>query len=77
MEYKNVTFDISGDYITDLMRDWFYKEGKPYSKVEEVLMDCLVCDQLTIEDRKEIAEDIIIGRKKLTGNTREDTYRVE
>lgn len=77
MEYKKVTFDISGDYITELMRDWFYKEGKPYLKIEEVLLDCLVCDKLNETERQQIAQDIILGKKKLTGNTRDETYRVE
>jgi len=76
-EYKTVTFDISGDYITELVRSWFYKEGKPYEVVEELLLDCLVSDSLSIDQRKEIASNIIIGKQKLTGNTRNDTYGVE
>lgn len=76
IEHKSITFDISGDYITDTARSWFYKEGKPYEKVEELLLDCLICDSLSLEKRKEIAMNIILGRQKITGHTNDNTYCV-
>ena len=62
-----VGFSVEGEFITDLSRSWLWDEHKPYSKVEELLLACLVTDQLTESERKSIVVDILEGRKKLVG----------
>lgn len=55
----------------------FYDEKKPYSQVEELILSCMDGTDLSIEKLKLMAQDIILGRGKLTGNTRDGTYRYE
>jgi hypothetical protein len=68
-------FGISGDWITETARQMFYQDGKSYSEVEKLLLDCLESDDLSIEKRKKMAQDIIIGKSRLTGNTSDGTYK--
>lgn len=62
-----VGWQIEGEFITNITRSWLWDEKKPYAVVEELLLSCLVTDQLTPEERKEIAQQILEGRKKLVG----------
>lgn len=76
MKNNTIRLNISGDFITELARLWFYKEGKPYEEIENMLLHCLVNNSLTLEERKAIAMDIVLGRQKLTGDTLNNTYRL-
>jgi hypothetical protein len=40
-EYKEVKFDIQGEFITKLSREWFFCENKGYEKVMELLLCCM------------------------------------
>ena len=64
---EKVCFQIEGEFITDLARTWFWDENKDYDVCENLLLQCLVCDQLTEDDMKAIALQILEGRKKLVG----------
>lgn len=65
MEY--LQWKIDGEFICDLARTWFWDEDRPYAKCEELLLDCLVTDELTLEERKQIVVEILEGRVKLVG----------
>ena len=67
MSTQTLHWSISGEFITDIARSWFWDENKPYETCEELLLNCLISPKLTLEDRKNIARDIIEGRKKITG----------
>lgn len=67
MSTQTLHWSISGEFITDIVRSWFWDENKPYETCEELLLNCLINPKLTLEDRKNIARDIIEGRKKITG----------
>ena len=42
MEKQGVfQFDIEGEYLTSLAREWFYVEGKGYDKCIELLNGCM------------------------------------
>ncbi len=41
VNYVEIVFNIDGNYITNLAREWFYLEKKPYKKVEELLLSCM------------------------------------
>lgn len=58
-------FNISGEYITDLARTWFWDERRPIQTCIELIGTC-ICngDQQTIKD---ITIAILEGRKKFTG----------
>ena len=64
---ETIGFQISGEFITNIARQWFWDENKDYEIVEELLLNSLITDALTLEERKDIALSIIEGRKKLTG----------
>lgn len=64
---ETIGWKIDGGFITDLARNWFWDENKSYQKCEELLLSCLQCDQLSEEELKTIAMQIIEGRKKLVG----------
>ena len=62
-----LSFSINGDFVTNTARQWFWDEGKEYEICEELLLNCLITDELTLEERKNIARDIIEGKKKIEG----------
>ena len=64
---KHVSFQIDGEFVCDLARVWFWDEGREYAKCEELLLSCLVTDQITLEEKKKIVVEILEGRKKLVG----------
>lgn len=67
MAVQQLAFSIEGEFITDLARQWFWVENKQYEVCEELLLSCLCTDQITLEEKKIIAQQIIEGRKKLVG----------
>lgn len=64
---QTLSFSITGEFITCTAREWFWEENKPYEICEQLLFSCLVNDQITDEQRRLLAQDIIEGRKKLVG----------
>ena len=65
MEY--LQWQIDGEFICNIARTWFWDENRPYEKSEELLLSALGTDEITLEEKKKIAQDIIEGRKKLVG----------
>jgi len=66
-EVKYLHFSVEGSFITDMARSMFWEENKTYKESETFIVDSLRCPQITEEQFKEIALDIIEGRKKLVG----------
>ena len=66
-EAQVVHFSFDGGWITDLARTWFWDENKPYETCEELLLNSLCTDAISLDERKAIACEIIEGRKKLVG----------
>lgn len=65
---KSLSFSIDAAFLTDLARQWFWDEDRPYEKCEELLMCCIgSSDKLTADEKRHICQDIIEGRKKLVG----------
>lgn len=60
-----------------LTREWFYLKGKPFDKVMELLMDCMTGTDTPKAQIRRYAEDILIGRAALKGNTADGTYHLE
>lgn len=62
---ETVPFRISGEFITDLARTWFWDENKPIQIIDELLRNCIQCNN---EDTiNTIICQILEGRKKFTG----------
>ena len=70
------TFKISvdGEWLTDLARTWFYLEGKGYDKCIDLLEPSM---SGTKEQIIRHAEDLLLGRAALKGNTGDGTYHLE
>jgi len=71
---EQVAFSLSGDFITSLARDWLYAEKRPYKKVMDLLLACLCGSDYSELQLEEFANDILTGKRKLTGNTKDGTY---
>lgn len=64
---ETLTWKIDGAFITRIVREKLWWERQPYSEVEKLLLGCLKTDQLSDEERKDKARQILMGTKKLVG----------
>ena len=64
MAAKALHFSITGEFVTDLARTWFWEENKPFETCQE-LIGC--CVQGPPEVVQEITIAILEGRKAFTG----------
>lgn len=64
----NLSFSISGDFITNLARQWFWQENKPFHEVYQ-LLDQTLCtgDMLSTMEKHRIITDILEYRSDLHG----------
>lgn len=67
-------WNVSGEYITDLARTWFYEERRPYEEVERLLLECMCGTDTPKEVLKGYAYNIITFEYKFEGNTADDTF---
>lgn len=81
MEYTaekcEMRFDINGEFITKVAREWLYIEGKEYEKIMELLINSMAGTDTPKTTLRRYAEDILIGRAELKGNTADGTYHLE
>lgn len=70
MEECKLQFNISGEWITGLVREWFYLEGKGYDKCIEILNDCMSGTDETKEQIRRHAEDVLLGGIEVEGYLR-------
>lgn len=77
MSTQTLHFTIAGEFLTNIARQWFWEEGRPYSVCEDLLMNSLIHPDITEEKRKEYAQQIIEGRMKLIGDSHEGLELVE
>lgn len=73
-ESRNLTFGITGEFITRVAREWFFIEHKPYSVVEELMLSCM-CGTDTPEGKlKLMAQDVLLGKAEFRGNSWDGTF---
>lgn len=60
-------WNVSGEYITDLARTWFYEERRPYEEVERLLLECMCGTDTPKEVLKGYAYNIITFEYKFEG----------
>lgn len=66
---ESVGFLVDGEWLTDLVRQWFWDENRPYEDCEELLFSCMPSpdtDEM-YHTMKQIMIDILEGRKKFVG----------
>jgi len=67
-------FSVQGEFITKLAKEWFFDEFKPYSQVEELLLSCMCGTDETKATLQKYAQDILLGRAELRGNSGDGTF---
>ena len=74
---KTLSFDVHGEFITKIAREWFYTGEKSYEKVMEILMGSMAGTNTPEAQIRRYAEDILLGRAALVGSTAAGTYHLE
>lgn len=74
LEKKEVTFNIEGKFITKLAREWMFYEGREFEKVMDLLLSCMCGTNQSEKTLRRLAEDVLLGRAELSGNTAEGTF---
>ena len=73
-EKRTLSFGITGEFITQIAREWFYSGEKSIEKIMEILMDSMTGTDTPKAQIRRYAEDILMGRAALKGNTADGTY---
>ena len=69
MKEGNLVFDINGEFITEITREWFHTGEKSYETIMEILMDSMTGTDKPEAQIRRYAEDILLGRAALKGGT--------
>lgn len=77
VEEKEISFDIRGEFITQMAKEWFFYENRGYDKVMELLFSCMEGTEQSEKEIRRLAEDILLGRTALVGSTRDGSYHME
>lgn len=70
---KTLHFVIEASFIIKLARDMFWCEQK-YKYAHELLLNCMCGSDFTNDEINELISDIILGKKKLVGNSNDGFY---
>lgn len=73
-EEKALSFNVEGEFITQLAKEWLFYEGKEFKKVMELLLSCMCGTDMSEKTLKWFAEDVLIGRAVFSGSTADDTF---
>lgn len=74
---REVSFDIRGEFVMQMAKEWFYCENRGYDKVMELLFSCMEGTEQSEKEIRRLAEDILLGRAALVGSTIDDSYHME
>lgn len=76
-EGRAISFNIQGEFITQMAKEWFFCENRGYDKVMELLFSCMEGTEQSEKEIRRLAEDILLGRAALVGSTRDNSYHME
>ncbi|MEG2617783.1 MAG: hypothetical protein RR998_08470 [Oscillospiraceae bacterium] len=71
---ENLCFWITGEYITKLARDFFYKEHREMPYIEKLLLLCMSGTDTPREILLGYGKDVLAGRCCFIGNTKDGSY---
>lgn len=74
VERKAFSFSINGEFITQLAKERFFMEGADYENVMELLLSCMCGTEMSDQERKRHAEDVLLGRAEFAGNTADGSF---
>ena len=72
--YKELTFSVKGEFITQLAREWMFCEEREFEKVMDLLLSCMGGTEMSEKELRRCAEDVLIGRAEFSGNTANGTF---
>lgn len=75
-EKKALCFSVQGEFITNLAREWLFCEGKDFEKIIELLESCMCGSEMSEKQIRRYAEDVLIGRAELKGDSAEGTFHL-
>lgn len=73
---RKVSFGITGEYITQIVREQFFINGMEYGKAMEILMSCMGGTDMEEAKLKRYAEDVLLGRAEFKGRTEDSTFHM-
>lgn len=71
---KEIRFSVSGEFITNLAREWFFIERRPFEEVMDLLLSCMCGTDMSEKELKRKAEDVLLGRAEFSGSTADGTF---
>lgn len=73
---KTFCFSVQGEFITNLAREWLFCEGKDLKKSIDLLESCMCGSEMSEKQIRRYAEDVLIGRAELKGDTAAGTFHL-
>lgn len=73
---RMMSFGITGEYITQIVRKQFFVTGMEYGKAMEILMGCMGGTDMEEAELKRYAEDVLLGRAEFKGSTADSTFHM-
>lgn len=73
-EEKALSFNVEGEFITQLAKEWLFCESKEFEQVMNLLLSCMCGTDMSEKTLKRFAEDVLIGRAVFSGNTADETF---
>lgn len=73
-EVRKIGFCITGEFVTQTARQWFWDEHRPWEKVEGLLLSCMAGTMQSEQKLKSHARDVVFGLAKFIGNTADGSY---
>lgn len=71
-----LSFNVQGEFITRLAREWLFYEGRDIEKIMDLLLSCMGGTDMKPEELKRHAEDVLLGRADFSGNTADGTFHM-
>lgn len=69
-----LSFNVQGEFITNLAREQFYLERRPFEKVKELLLSCMCGTDIPKQTLEGYVEDILRYKRKFVGETKDNTF---
>ena len=68
-ESMKLHFSVDCDWLNDFIRTRYFSEGLSYENTLAAIKESIILDGATDEEKTIIAQDILLGRKRLTGDS--------
>lgn len=59
---RELSFSVTGEFVTRIAREWFWLEHKPWVVVEELLLSCMCGTDQSKEELQKLARDVVFRK---------------